>query len=262
MIKCCKGDLYMGKRTLKELEDMGLYYRCDDVKSRSDRKKLKDEAIAGIYDRLKKIRTEEASRNVVAFNKTKGAKMLGDTRTLLQKISDSKLEEDRKHWEVVKATKNQIFEFVKDIYVENEIETNKEFKEMYESIKPVLDVFESMCKEARVTQFYSSNSKSEYDQLFTNLIEKIDIRFVRYAPKRILQTKSFLKKLKIVDNETLEVFIVRVYSLGLFDDPEIKTVVRDYNNKCVNFYREQQSKKDAGKIEPETKSGDVDCDCN
>lgn len=64
----------MGKRTLKELEDLGLYLRCDDVKSRSDRRKGKRQAVSGIYNTLKKIRTEEASRNVVAFNKTKKPK--------------------------------------------------------------------------------------------------------------------------------------------------------------------------------------------
>lgn len=250
----------MGKRTLKELEDMGLYYRCDDVKSRSGRKKLKDEAIAGIYDRLKEIRTEEASRNVVAFNKTKKAKMLGDTRTLLQKISIRKKEEDRRYLAVVIETKDKIFELVKDIYVENEIETNKEFEEMYESIKPALDVLESMCKEARVAQFYSSHSKSEYDQLFTNLIKKVDIRFVAYAPKRVLQPKSFFEGLKVVDYETLQKLIMRAYSFGLFNDSDMEKVLKDYHAKCIKFYK-QQSNKNEEKIES-TVCEDSECDCD
>ena len=253
----------MGKITLKEREAMGLYYRCDDVKSRSDRRRLKYEAIDGIFDRLRVLRTEEALRDVKAFNETTKAEMMNETRkNLLQELSKRKQKLDLEYVEYVKETRDIIIEYIKTLYGEYKIETNQEFEDMYSCIEPALKNLESMCKEARVSQFYSSNSKSEYDKLYTDLIEKIDIRFVRYAPKRILQTKSFLKKLKIVDNETLKAFILRVKSLGLFDDPEIKTVVCDYNNKCVNFYYEQQSKKNAGEIEPETKSGDGDCDCN
>ena len=257
MLKCTEGEHHMSTLTRAEqlekdrTELAGL--------TRGERRFLKERAKEGICYTIKNIRSAEERKRLEDFNNTQKGQILAKTRSMLQTISERKQKLDYEYYEkhVIK-TKNEIMAFVEDLYETHSFSTTDEFEEMIKCIEQPLTILEAMCQEKRVTQFLSSQGKSEYDKLFEELIMNVDERFVAYAPKRLFRYKVLFTKLRIVDSQTLQKLVKHVKELGVLENPEMKQTVTAYYNKCMRAYEAQESNNQDSEID-ET-NDDSSCD--
>lgn len=226
----------MAKLTKEQIEKSKI--ECSGL-TRGERRFLREREKEGICYTLRNIRTAEERKRLEEFNNTPKAKMLEEQRNLLQRISDRKKEEDLQHHNNVIQTKNELLEHIKNLYKTHEIVTNQQFNDMFQCVEMSLRLLENLCKEARVMQFYSSSQKSEYEKLFDELIQNIDVRFVTHAPKRLFKYKSFYAKLKVVDIDTFGELKKRINSFESFENKEVQHAWIDYQDKCERYYQNQ-----------------------
>ena len=227
--------------------------------NRGARKILREKEKDGRYNTLKDQQIAEEKKRLEGFNNTQKGQIFAKTRSMLQTISERKQKLDYEYYEnhVIK-TKYEIMAFVQNLYETHSFSTADEFEDMFKCIEQPLTILEAMCQEKRVTQFLSSQGKSEYDKLFEELIMHVDERFVAYAPKRLFQYKILFTKLRIVDSQTLQKLVKHVKELGVLENPEMKQAVTAYYNKCMRAYEAQESNNQDSTID-ET-NDDSSCD--
>ncbi|MBQ8615120.1 MAG: hypothetical protein IJ415_00955 [Clostridia bacterium] len=187
-------------------------------------------------ERRRRIRKEyEAHRD--AYKNSKEGLFEQSVREVVQKSTKAEDDAYRQVLVAIEALREDTFNLVqKFLEMEGEDIKALPLETIEESIKQSSLAFsklKKMCSTEEYATHRNSKMPTDYEKLFSKLIDKVDIRFALYAPKRSVSIRTI--KFHRLPEDLKDKMFERLEKFGLTEDAEyLEAYERVFENQIIN----------------------------
>ena len=193
------------------------------------------------YQASMDIKRQEEKERFEQYESLESTQIFKTANNLIQKATQREMELNRQYLQLAREIGNESFETIKSLFEEKNDVSDEHFEMIYSSIKYLLYKVKKMSEDARVANA-QYNQLSAYEELFIQLINEVDQRFVVYAPIRILSTKSRVATFKKVSEPMARKLYERIKEMGILEDESFKKIYAIYFRKCFESEKQETKK--------------------